>query len=246
MDIFESNWDNINHALTLTVQLVSNFGFSGQNLSAHNAILPVAYYLYRRNPGETYLTHSQFAQDRQAIREWLIRSLLKSGVWGSGLDTLLTALRRVIEDSGSNGFPVAPILDEMARRGKSLVFEQEELEELTDMEYGNGLTFALSCHLFSRLSICATNSNMDHIFPRAHFTERKLRAAGVADTQVDDFMQCKDRLANLQLLDGALNNEKRTKMPAEWLSEMYTDSAGRNEYEERQHARRGAKEYRGF
>ena len=107
----------------MTVELISSFGFSGQNLSASNAILPVAYYLYNKNPGEAYLTHSQFKQDRQAIREWLIRSLLKSGVWGSGLDTLLTALRRVIRESNKDSFPVTKIYEEMARRGRSLVFE---------------------------------------------------------------------------------------------------------------------------
>ena len=85
MDVFENKWDDIKRALTLTIQLVAGFGFNGQTLSAHNAILPIAYYLYRRDPGEAYLTSSQFKEDRRAISEWLIRSLLMSGIWGSGL-----------------------------------------------------------------------------------------------------------------------------------------------------------------
>ncbi len=89
---FEDKWDDIKQALTLTVRLISDFGFNRHVLRSHNSILPIAYYLYLKNPGESYLTHSQFAKDRQTIREWLIRSLLKSGVWSSGLDSLLTTL----------------------------------------------------------------------------------------------------------------------------------------------------------
>ena len=127
MDTFESKWEDIKRALTLTVQLVSSFGFTGLNLSAHNSILPIAYYLYRKDPGEPYLTHNSFEEDRRSIREWLVRSLLKSGVWGSGLDTTLTDLRRVIAESESFAFPASPIYETLARRGRQLTFSSEEI-----------------------------------------------------------------------------------------------------------------------
>ena len=227
MDIFEDNWNDIKRALTLTVQLVSLFRFSGQNIRAHNAILPIAYYLYIKDPGDAYLTHNCFEEDRRVIREWLIRSLLKSGVWGSGLDTLLTALRQVIRENGSDAFPVGPIYKEMERRGRSLVFEGEELEDLADMQYGNRLTFALLSLLFPFVEL-RNQFHLDHVFPRARFSVSSLKAAGVSDDKINDFVQCRDRLANLQLLPGAENNEKRAKMPAEWLREKFPDpSKGR-------------------
>ena len=77
----ESKWDGIKKALLLTVELVADFGFNGQNLTSHNAILPIAYYLYKRKPGEGYLTSSTFKDDREGVHGWLIRSLLK-GAWG--------------------------------------------------------------------------------------------------------------------------------------------------------------------
>ena len=73
MDTFESKWEDIKTALILTVQLISSFGFTGHSLTAHNAILPIAYYIYRKDPGDAFLTHSNFEQDRKDIREWLIR-----------------------------------------------------------------------------------------------------------------------------------------------------------------------------
>ena len=232
MDIFEGKWDNIKRALTLTVQLVSTFGFSGRSLRADNAILPIVYYLYVKDPGEAYLTHRRFDQDRQAIRKWLIRSLLKSGIWGSGLDTLLTALRQIVRENGSDNFPSARISEEMARRGKSLVFEKEELEELADMQYSDMLTFALLSLLFPFVDL-RNQFHIDHIFPTARLTKRQLAAACVPDGKIDDFVQRRDGLANLQLLEGSLNTEKHAKMPAEWLSQTYADLTSRRAYEDR-------------
>ena len=223
MAIFEGKWSDIKSALTLTVQLVSNFGFNIQNLAAHNSILPIAYYLYLKSPGEPYLTHSSYERDREAIRKWLIRSLLKSGIWGSGLDTLLTSLRRVIKESGSDSFPITRIREVMASRGKSLRFEDEEFEELLDMWYGNSLTFALLSLLFPFVDL-RNQFHIDHIFPRSRFTRQRLKSACVQDDKIDSFISLRDGLANLQLLGGPENEEKRAKMPAKWLSQMYGDS----------------------
>ncbi len=219
MDIFERNWEDVKRALTLTVQLVSDFGFNGQNLRAHNAILPIAYYLYLKKPGEGYLTLNSFETDRQAIREWFVRSLLKSGIWGSGLDTLLTALRLVIRDNGSAQFPAIQIYRAMAGRGRTLVFEEEEIEELADMEYGDPLTFALLSLLFPFVDL-RNQFHVDHVFPRSRLTESHLREAGVPDEKIGDFIESRDGLSNLQLLEGAKNLEKSAKMPHEWLEEM--------------------------
>ena len=229
MDVFESKWDDVKRALMLTVQLVSDFGFNGQNLRAHNAILPIAYYLYLKNPGETYLTHSRFEKDRRRIRKWLIRSLLKSGIWGSGLDTLLTALRQIIKQDDSDRFPVRLIRGEMRAQGKSLVFEDEEVEELADMQFGNRLTFALLSLLFPFVDL-RNHFHIDHVFPRSRFTERRLRRAGVPDEEIAGYVQSRDRLANLQLLEGSKNTEKSIKMPTAWLAQEFPIASSRQNY----------------
>ena len=228
MDLFEKNWGAIKRALTLTVELVADFGFDARTLTADNAILPIAYYLYKteRKPG--YRTSTKFRSDRNFIREWLIRSLLKRGIWGSGLDTLLTELRRTIRNRGDDGYPVR-LYRTMRRVGKSLAFEDEELEELVDMRYQDRLTFALLSVLFPFVDL-RHRFHVDHIFPKARFTQARLRRAGVLEEDVDDYIVWKDRLANLQLLSGAENVEKRTKMPSKWLLEQFPDEDSRREY----------------
>ena len=232
MSTFEGKWDDIKRALILTVQLVSSFGFTGHSLTAHNSILPIAYYLYTKAPGDPFLTHANFEQDRKQIHQWHIRSLLKSGVWGSGLDTLLTDLRRVISQGGVDSYPVDSIREAMARSGRQLVFDEEEIEDLADMRYGDRLTFALLSLLFPFIDL-RNQFHVDHIFPAARFYERRLKGAGVPDEKIPAFKDFKDRLANLQLLQGAQNIEKNATMPAEWLAKTYRDDASRREYEER-------------
>ncbi len=233
MTNFERKWDDIKQALTLTVQLISNFGFNGQNLTATNAILPIAYYLYKKNPGQAYLTSSKFNEDRKVIREWLIRSLLK-GIWGGASDTLLTVLRQVIRANSSNsGFPVTQVQEELTRQGRSLIFEDEEIEDLADMQYGNRLAFALLSLLFSCVKVDTERFHIDHIFPLGRFTRHKLRSAGVPDDKIEDFIQRRNGLANLQLLQGAKNHEKSAKMPTEWLKETYPKYTERQAYQDR-------------
>ena len=61
MAILEANWPAIRSALVRTVELASSFGLNGQTLRADSALLPVAYYLYRRGVPANYVTHGQFA-----------------------------------------------------------------------------------------------------------------------------------------------------------------------------------------
>lgn len=221
MAILESKWTSIKDALLLTVQLLSYFGFNGQTIRADSAILPIAYYLHRRGLNEAYLTRAAYENDREAIREWFIRSLLKaSGIWGSGLDTLLTALRDVIRKDGSESFPYTTLREVMTRRAKSISFEPEEVEELADMGYGDKRLFALFTLIFPFIKHQHT-FHVDHVFPKARFSTRSLVKAGFDDAAVQDIRDKSDRLANLQLLLGAINNEKRKKMPLEWLNETF-------------------------
>ncbi len=233
MTILEKRWPKVRDALLLTVRLVSSFGFTGQNLRAHSALLPIAFYLCQLEPGDSYLTTASYAKDRERIRTWLAKSILKSsGIWGSGLDTLLTGLRETIVTHGKESFPVEELEVDMARRGKALSFEDEEVEELVQLNYGERRTFALLSLIFPFVDL-HNHFHVDHIFPRACFTKQRLKRAGVSDDDLDSWAALRDGLANLQLLDGTANLEKQSKLPAEWLDEMFPDEIKRASYCER-------------
>ena len=229
----EANWPAIRSALVRTVELAASFGLNGQTLRADSALLPVAYYLYRRGAPENYVIHTQYAEDREAIRGWLIRSLLKaSGIWGSGLDTLLTALREVMETGPIEAFPTEEFRRVLAVRGKSLTFEAAEIEDMVHMDYGDRRMFALLSLLYPFVDL-NNNFHMDHVFPISRFATARLRRAGYEGEDAEQLARRANQLPNIQLLEGGANMEKRAELPVEWLSRYKPDEVGRADYRDR-------------
>ena len=234
MAVLDTKWPEIRRSHVATITLAASFGYSRENIRAVSALLPVAYYMYRRKLPAEFAVRGQHRDDREAIAGWLARSFLKaSGIWGSGLDTLLTALRDTIRNEGGERFPVPAIENVMARRGRSLRFESEEIEELVDLQYGDPRTFALLSLLFPTADLLY-QLHVDHVFPRGRFTAGELRKSGVTEDRIETFRDCANRLANLQLLEGPVNNEKRMKNPADWLRSHYPSDEQRRQYCETQ------------
>lgn len=230
MERLEANWPEIRAALVRTVELASSFGLNGRTLRADSALLPIAYYLYHRKAPANYTLSNQFAADRAVVHSWLNRSLLKaSGIWGSGLDTLLTALREVIQQSGGENFPTQSLEQVMEARGKSLSFSPAEVEDMLTMQYGDKRMFALLSMLFPFVNL-RNQFHMDHVFPISRFTTAKLRKAGIAEEQIADFIRMADELPNLQLLEGTVNTEKRDALPGAWLTTQYPNTGDRAHY----------------
>ncbi len=67
---------------------IGDFGLSDATLTANSVLIPVAHYVHYRNLTEQYRTAPGAKQDCTAVRGWVMRSLVKQGVWGSRLDTL--------------------------------------------------------------------------------------------------------------------------------------------------------------
>lgn len=228
----EANWEAIKGALLATFRLAASYGFSAQNLGADAALHTIAYYLFAKQFTGDFTTSPSTLEDRRRIRGWLLRSLLKSGVWGSGLDVLLTAIRAAIREAGTASFPVEAIESAMARRGRVLKFTDEEIEDLLDAKYGDRRTFAMLSLLYPTDDISGT-PHIDHVFPRALFARGKLAAAGVPQDQIPEFQRKAECVPNLQLLPASDNTSKSSRLPLEWIMERLPDPHQRDAYVER-------------
>lgn len=229
MAVLEQRWPDVKRSLKIAVQLLASFGFNEKTFRADSALLPIAYYICHRKLDTKYVSSSKHAQDRQNIHTWLIRSFLKaSGIWGSGLDTLLTALRESITESGAEEFPVDKVQTVMAKRGKSLKFDDDEIDELVEMEYGDKRLFSLLTLLFPFVDVTNHHFHIDHFFPKSLFKRPKLKKAGVDKEDFDEFKIMGNSLPNLQLLEGSENIEKQASMPADWIADALSDSVRTN------------------
>lgn len=211
----QDQWDRIRSTITRVVELASSFGYSGRNLASANALLPIAYHLHHRQG-------SLGRSDREAIRSWLIRSLLKRGTWSSGVDPVLVAIRKVMRRCSTASFPIETIEDEMRRRGKRLTFDEEELKDMADASYSGTRAGNLLFLLYDFVDVSTNQFHIDHVFPRGLMTRSRLRKAGVGEDRIPEYLDRVNRVANLQLLEGSTNNSKKAKLPAEWLRDRYT------------------------
>jgi hypothetical protein len=229
MGKLEREWDGVARSLRLAAGLLSEFGFSDENLPADSPLVPIAYYLHKRGADSGYISSVRDQPDRDTVRRWVIRSLLKAGVWGSGLDTLLNALRRAIRDNSTDRFPVDAIEKEMVGLGKSLVFAPEEIEDLVDMPYGNRRVFPLLSLLYPGVEVRG-QFHEDHVFPKSRFTRRRLGDAGVPEDRIQGFLDRVNGLPNLQLLPGPVNVAKLAELPLAWATSTYPRDEERAAY----------------
>lgn len=227
MSKVEKAWPDVRNSLIRAATLLHRFGFTEQNLTANSVVIPVAYYLHKRGITDSYIESTSDAQDRQTLQRWVTRSLVKRGIWGSGLDTTLGRIRAALDADDLTSFPVGGVESEMAAVGKGLSFEESEIDELLNLKYQGQRTFAVLSMLYPGLDF-SKEFHEDHIFPKSLFTKKRLETAGIPADKVSDYQACYNLLPNLQLLSGTPNIEKRAKLPGDWILEF--DDAKRAVY----------------
>ncbi len=225
----EATWPETKGALLRAATLLQQFGYSERNLTANSVIIPIAYYLFLRDAGDSYLDSTADAADRLTMQRWVTRSLIKRGIWGSGLDTLLTRLRDVLRTNSTGRFPIEAVETAMTVVGKGLAFDDAEIDELLNLKYGGQRTFAVLSVLYPGLDL-GKKFHEDHIFPKSRFTRKRLAAAGVPADQIDDYLNSVNLMPNLQLLAGTANIEKQDGLPAQWIEAAFPTEEKRATY----------------
>lgn len=221
----EQQWPKIKTALHLTLMLVNSFGFTNRALLSNNALIPIAYYLKRKNATTIYLTSAADQPDRLEILRWLSQALLKR-IFGSMGDTVLAAIRQEISKNDASYFPRADIAKRMKSLNRPISFTEPEVEALMDYGYADRETFLLLSLLRSDLGI-TTPKHVDHLFARSSLTVPKLRSLKMSEESARSTVDRRDALANLQLLDAVLNQEKSGRDVDDWLSYCFPDATTR-------------------
>lgn len=231
MSAIQDVWEQIEVSVQAAVSLASSFGLSRETLSATNSLLPIAYYLHKSESALDVIDRNEF--EREQIRHWLISSLIKPGIWGSGLDTLLMSIREAIAGNVDGGFPRIAIEEAMRRRGKDLSFDDDDLDLVLDSQYSDRRTFGILTLLYPFVDVRRNQFEVDHVFPRSQLTVPRLRRAGVPDSMHDDIKERVNGIANLQLLADDRNRNKGDMLPWEWLDKHFSDHDARREHMER-------------
>lgn len=229
MQAIEESWETaVRQPLIRAAELAAALGYHGKTLTSANVLIPVAYYLKRIGSPANFATHPDHGNDRAKLRRWLIVGLLK-GVFSAKTDTLLNAVRGAIQEHVGSGFPSEAIETTLFGHGISLKFSKDELDLLLHIEYGKRGAFSVLAAAYPALNT-HFKFHLDHMFPKSKFTRRKLKAAGVAEADIDFYLESFNSLANLQLLEGIANHAKLDVPYGEWIQPLREKPAEWDQY----------------
>jgi hypothetical protein len=213
--IIETNWEQIKQALSVTVRLISRFGFSAKNVVAPLALLPIALYLMKR--GNFSFDTSSKAEDVDAqigIRRWFIFSTLKNAFGGSS-DTTLTRLRDLLKQCApGTPFPADSLYKSLEIEPR---FNDAEIDHILGYGYNGRYTYLVLSLLYPDRDWKDAIFHEDHIFPQAEFQVSRLKKRGYSDSKIASYLSKYNVLTNLQLLTESENLSKNAKPFEQWI-----------------------------
>jgi uncharacterized protein with ParB-like and HNH nuclease domain len=219
-NLIETNWEKTKKAISLAVNLLSNFGFNGDTLIANSVIIPVVYYLYKIDCPNNYLEADRYLNDRNKIKYFVQISLLKR-IFGGTPDSILLKMRENMQDL-SEGFPLSKLL-KVRDTNKSLILTDEDIDYLLDTKIGK-YSFTLLSVIFPAIDL-KNKFHQDHIFPSSKYKNKKnLREIGYSEEEITFIVEHIDTIVNLQLLEGIPNTEKNNKYFDDWVLKRYNSN----------------------
>jgi uncharacterized protein with ParB-like and HNH nuclease domain len=221
-----SNWDGIRNALIRSAKILREFGFNKTRLSSNYAATPLAYYLYQGGIVDD--------KTKSELRQLVVHSLLKqtfSGQADSALNGLRDGLRIKHADQApgyklkNTRFSFTEYQHTKLSGGKKLTIDAEDVEGFLDYKKG-AFTFLLLSVLYPDLKLDQISFHQDHMHPYSKFKPSKLKTIGLTDEVINTWLDMRDQLPNLQLLEGQENTQKQATDLAKWVD----DNAGDETY----------------
>lgn len=228
VSVIQAQWSQIRSCIVATFKLLRLFGLNDHSLRAKNAVIPLAFYLYKQpfQDRPLYLSINninQLRDERLTLSRWLHMVLLR-GVFGGQADGVLTRMQRLLNKHiGKKAFPLEAIIEAFTATNKDLRFDEVYLRGLLDIQYGDSRCRSVLGLLFPEL-----NENLqfdiDHLHPQSAFSKAELFKHGFlkSDSELMVFYQNPvnwNSIANLHLLNASQNRSKKDMPLIEWLAE---------------------------
>ncbi|GEM_PF-131123 len=224
----EEHWEEVKESFLMTTQMLKEFGVDNQLLIHDVAILPIVYYVFRKILLSDGAKYKISPTDKTAMKNLLLISLLKKGMWTNNLESLLVHIRKAISQDLS-AYSVENIKQAMADKDKSLVFNEEDVKSLCDLRYGKDNEIkALLLLVFPDSRLMETH--IDHIYPKSIFTTAKMKRLNIQNDGTNKLQVLANTVANLQLIPGSVNIDKKATQPAAWLNSFFVDDSSKRMY----------------
>ena len=229
LEKIQENWPNIKDSLKKTLTLVNRFGIDRETLLSANALLPIAYFLSKKNHLSFDSTEQKTQKIALSIRQWVLITLLNS-TFGSTTDRVIGLARDTIREkiSASDEFPLYELSLELRKHG-NFTNPDDFIEDILETVYKDKTCFLVLSLIHEGRYFGDSDYHIDHIFPRSMFATGKLLSSGISEGNVETYQEYSNRLGNLQILSSSDNTKKSAKKFSEWV-EGNCDDAYIEEY----------------
>ena len=167
----------------------------------------IAFYLYNK-----HISYSRLSNvDKEAIFKF-IRNAQITSYFTTSLDRKINNIKEGME--GVNSFE--EFNDKMAKMdaNKALKVTVEDIDDLLTLQYGQPGTLPVLQLLYPNLNYKSSTFHIDHIYPKSKFTSNNIALN-------PDYLQDKNYLFNLQLLEGDENISKSNTDPDIWVNSNF-------------------------
>lgn len=229
LNLIEKNWRAIKKSLEATLRLVNGFGIDRETLTSVNALLPIAYYIYRTDCGSLDGSTSFEAENAKRIHRWLLGSLL-NGVFGGSSDQTIGTARSILQDAlkTSKDFPYRALVRGLASRGRITGFDDNNVDSVLEIAYGKRSCFLATSLLYDNVNWGSTQYHIDHIIPRSLADRKALMAQNIPESRIQQILESVDKLGNLELLLARENLEKNNTHFSQWIRSRDPDFLDRH------------------
>ena len=203
-------WKEIKESIIKTIDLLVDFGFCSENLISRNAVMPLIYYNYNKG----LLNESS----KFEMKKYLIIAQIKQ-LFGAAGNTALSRTKKAIDEHkiSKDGFSLNYFKNIKFVADKDFVIRDEDLEKMLDFNKGTAYAFMTLTLLYPELKLGQIDWHQDHMHPDTKFKTNNLKQIGLNDEQIEDWQIKRNKLPNLQLLEGKENESKNKKDLDEWL-----------------------------
>lgn len=226
----QNEWDDIKNCIKSTFKFLREMGINQQSLTSKNSVIPICYYLYKKNDKKQKLyivldNSTKYSEQRKKITKWLNIVLLK-GIFGGQADTILSSMRDILKDNIDKSlFPLKSIIERYTATSKDLRFDDEYIEKLLDIQYGSNQCASLLHIIFPELgTINAVDYDIDHLHPKSAFDKKQLKKYDflLENEDLMSFFENKQHwnsIPNLYLLKSKPNKSKNDTPLKQWVEE---------------------------
>ena len=212
--------------------IASRLGYKNESIRAKNAILTVAYYLFRSNgPNDQPLyrdvrTNVNLNHMRSSLVKWMNIIILKHA-FSAQSDNVLEEMRNEMNEHLNGAeFPLSDMIQRYAGTNRDLRFDDAAIERVLSLHKGNPDCRALLMLLRPELP-ANMRYDIDHLHPHNAFKFRNLNRCGFLNDndELKDFYADKehwDTVPNLHLLDFSANRHKGDNPLSQWVNDRRT------------------------